>query len=125
MEIQELRIGNWITEPDNEDKNPFQVWGIYHELGNHKINNLPISHFQPIPLTDVYWLKLGFKWCLKPCTWSLGNITLVQWDGDEYRVGDDCGLSIKLNYVHELQNWYYWNSDKKELTIKTEDQPII
>ena len=25
--------------------------------------------------------------------------------------------AYSLNFVHELQNWYYWNSGKKELEI--------
>ena len=59
--IKEYRIGNYINEPLNEDNKPFQIWGIYHEKGNNKINGFPATYFKPIPLTDEWKKKLSFK----------------------------------------------------------------
>lgn len=46
-------------------------------------------YFKPIPLTEEWLLKLPNK------------LIYPEW----------------IKYLHELQNWYYWNNEKKELHI--------
>lgn len=48
------------------------------------------SKASPIPLTEEWLLKLP------------SNLTYPKW----------------IKYLHELQNWYYWNNEKKELELK-------
>ena len=38
MKANELRIGNYVFEPKNENTEPFKIWSIYHEQNNNKIN---------------------------------------------------------------------------------------
>ncbi len=87
MESNELRINNWIIEPGQDENKPFQIFSIYHEAGNNKINGLPITYFKPIPLTEEWLIRLpkGFEY--------------PDW----------------IKFVHDLQNWYYYNNNKKEL----------
>ncbi len=59
--ITELRIGNWIFEPEQDDNKPFQIFSIYHEVKNDKVNGLPICLMRPIPLTEDILLKCGFQ----------------------------------------------------------------
>lgn len=66
--------------------------------GGHQttIDEKEIIHFirfpdkyEPIPLTEEWLLKLP------------KNIKFPEW----------------IKSLHELQNWYYWNNNKKELPI--------
>lgn len=50
----------------------------------------PLEEINPIPLTEEWLQKFPSE--LKYPTW--------------------------IKYVHELQNWYFWNHDKHELPIK-------
>ena len=53
---------------------------------------IPYATFEelvPVPLTDTFMEKFNEK------------IKYPEW----------------VKYVHELQNWYYWNNEKKELEI--------
>lgn len=58
----------------------------------HFINGLGISAIEPIPLTEEWLLRLP------------NELIYPEW----------------IKYLHELQNWYYWNNEKKELTLKNE-----
>jgi len=60
MKANELRIGNWIIEPGQDDDKPFQIFSIYHEDKNNKVNGLPIALMQPIPLTPKWLERFGF-----------------------------------------------------------------
>ena len=126
MDVKELRIGNWITEPNNEDKKPFQVWGLYHEEGNNKINNLPVFYFKPVPLTEDVLRKVG-RLCNKKELYYLDEFNDAC---ESYNVqvfdkstilnlsdeAEDCEC-VEIKYVHELQNLLYYHT-KRELEIK-------
>lgn len=56
-----------------------------------EVNNDDMTHlYTPIPLTEEWLLKLP------------EGLKFPEW----------------IKSVHELQNWHYWNNNKKELTIK-------
>lgn len=122
MNIQELRIGNWITEPLNEDKNPFQIWGVYSETKNNKINNLPISYFKPIPLTKDWLIKFGFEKDMVLAEY-IKNVKMI---GLDLIIGITTNTSgaligiynvkslhtnginfVRIKYVHQFQNLYF------------------
>lgn len=113
MKANELRIGNWITEPLSDDKNPFQIWGIYHEKGNDKINNLPITYFEPIPLTEEWLLKFGFELDYKSdYSISYGHIKNCKFSY-KFNITENKswleyhGGAIECKYAHQLQNIYF------------------
>lgn len=99
MKKQDLRIGN-LVQWDDESSDIVEIVGIYpnEDFNNeywctYKENRLKygaqLSEFVPIKLTEEWLLKLP------------KGLIFPEW----------------IKSVHELQNWYYWNNDKKELTI--------
>lgn len=104
MEAKNFRIGNYIFEPENENKTPFKIWGIYQEPKNEKVNGYPITYFKPIPLTEEWLLKFGF---IRTKTYlhheKMGMVRL-NIDGSLKFPNDIVHTVIK--YVHELQNLF-------------------
>jgi hypothetical protein len=135
MKVNELRIGNYITEPNNEDKEPFKIWGIYYEERNNKVNNLPITYFKPILLTEEWLLRFGFKKVptyFEEVRFGIEYHLTVKSDVefiieyfDDFSCAilgskDDIGITPLLEncrYVHQLQNLYFALTGE-ELTIK-------
>lgn len=137
MEIEYLRIGNYIYEPvngQNDDTKPFKVWGIYHEQGNNKINNFPASYFEPIPLTEEWLLKFGFEKRVNfeysdgsksdtnifiTDSFMVNNYDEKYWSLCKMKYFNqvESVLQTELKYVHQLQNLFFALTGK-ELTIK-------
>jgi hypothetical protein len=116
MKENELRLGNllmWDDESEeiiivkgispNEDYEN-QIWVDYSDFVKESIYSSPIDEFKTIPLTE--------KWLLQ-----LEGYTFIP-DGDRWLNGILIPFWIKS--IHELQNWYYWNNNKKELEFETE-----
>lgn len=60
MKATELRIGNWVTfEPDNGNFIVSQIDA--HNTWSKTINGLCLEDIKPIPLTEEWLLKFGFK----------------------------------------------------------------
>jgi hypothetical protein len=119
MKATELRIGNYINEPLNENKDPFVVWQIYHEEGNNKVNGYPITYFSPIPLTEEWLVKLGFNKTEYTHIYDNGDYSfrldrLSLWD---YTGDDGYCIAVKILHVHQLQNLYFALTGE-ELIIK-------
>lgn len=112
IQAEELRIGNrvfWKPDFSNstvliqveitsvlQDKAGYIPSHLEHRVEPFEddvvTNQIPYASFKeltPIPLTKIFLKKLN------------KNIKHPGW----------------IQYVHELQNWYYWNNDKKELEI--------
>lgn len=131
MKPEELRIGNWILDEDNCEVRIAKVIVVddYHHLGIRHNGTPTVSKVSPIPITEIWLDKLGFK--KEPmddneCYWS-------------YRLNDDtfCDLSFitgdkngelevclfpyerwfRYKYVHQIQNLFFTITGK-ELTIK-------
>lgn len=103
--INDYKIGNYIKEPGQDDDKPFQIWGIYHEKGNDKINNLPINYFQPIPLTESELIKLGFK--NYDCEFTKSGFDIYGFNDNTRFEFANHDFPIKIDFVHELQNLYF------------------
>ena len=85
----ELRIGNLIN--DNAEVVGIVNGTVYVKPSERSIiTSYRYSQLKPIPLTEE-WLKKLPK-----------NLKLPKW----------------IKYVHQAQNWYYWNNKQKELEIK-------
>lgn len=88
MMANELRIGNWVM--GNE---PFQINGIQIALQESRQKGGFNTGWQPIPLTEEWVVRFGFK-----------QSNLV---GGIYT---DANLDVKVHlpkYVHQLQNLYF------------------
>lgn len=117
MKASELRIGNLIKGKSPEKKvyeEPVELNEYYFLLF---LNNM--MDVEPIPLTEEWLLKLGFKQCgYEMLSWKhetlLPSFDLdgINWaDFDEpdyqflnYKVADEI---LRIDYVHQLQNLYF------------------
>jgi hypothetical protein len=95
LKSNELRIGNYVNHSDFNT--PVMVSGLILEdsrprvaIINGSTTFLVGGDWSAIPLTEEWLIKLPI----------------------------DLIYPIWIKYLHELQNWYYWNNEKKELTIK-------
>lgn len=116
IKANELRIGNWIFEAEQDDNKPFQIFSIYHEVKNDKVNGLPICLMRPIPLTEDILVKCGFE-CFEfdngqPNQYRFKSRLIVIRDN----VFIDYGSSVKILYLHQLQNLYFTLTNE-ELSI--------
>jgi hypothetical protein len=100
IKANELRIGNYVALT-KEAKEDFQ--NIIGEKTNDCYDitffnpdgvdfdgyDFTFNELKPIPLTEDWLLKLP------------KDLVYPDW----------------IEFVHDLQNWYYWNNNKKELII--------
>ena len=127
MDVKELRIGNWIqseTEVFGEKK--FRQWQVEIEDLEY-IESNPEDYFG-IPITEDWLLKAGFNTTPLGYKINIGDkreLTLSlcndKGKGEYYfyvRDNEDfTGFSIRIFYLHQLQNLYFALTNK-ELEIK-------
>lgn len=116
MKSNELRIGNLIliAYAGIEGKE----WRIYPTKISDIIDiEWHPDDYRPIPLTNEWLVKLGFKWSDKYCLWTIENPLYFPLRSDFSLVIFRRGIKIKPDYVHELQNLYFALTGE-ELTIK-------
>jgi len=122
MKASELRIGNWVLYKDN-----FISWD-YEDFGEVEHSNIEDS-IKPIPLTEEWLVKLGFKsnkyndeyslelgseTYLLDCEYTdkgVFNFVIESVEGKGYCLPPD------IKHIHELQNLYFALTNQ-ELTIK-------
>ena len=124
LSSRELRIGNWVKHKKNatsasEYPNTEFQWELAHFFDIER-NHLHIDSIEPIPLTEEWIKKLGFKkpyedesyksrrWLPKETiSHSRWSIYLIpekgEWRINQYNKGKICSLK----YVHQLQNLYF------------------
>jgi hypothetical protein len=129
MKAQELRIGNYHLYHivDKLDER-----GEYDEVCQIDIEDLRIldrfdsPEYKPIPLSEEWLLKLGFKDCpgysQRGTYFELDDIFICLTDFSVSLIADDpyCAHKVKqkIEYVHQLQNLYSALTGK-ELEIKS------
>jgi hypothetical protein len=111
IDAKDLRIGNWVLNQDGtlNDKPigvPLQI-----EEQDFKWAAL----YVPIPLSPELLLKCGFSKIGKDDNY-INLIGVKIWsDGEKfYHINSE--MLTHLDYLHQLQNWYYFNAGE-ELTI--------
>ena len=113
MEAKELRIGNlfrFISTNYIEYVSDIKTNGLKTPV----INNVSIKDTEPIPLTEEWLVKFGFKFLNGYGFPMFGNY-LQKEDGIYwYNVN---GNFIDIDHVHQLQNLYFALTNE-ELTIK-------
>jgi hypothetical protein len=101
IETKELRIGNWV-ELENHvcalNKTTFKAI----LFGNYKSLN-------PVPITEEWLLKLGFKFNNFNEDYYFENFSfrLHLWKNENEFVYYWKGGNIFIQYVHQLQNLFY------------------
>lgn len=113
MKANELRIGNYVI--DNRDDSIHKVTG--GTIHSYEFSNTSI--LKPIPLTEEWLLKFGFKY--SPCGisgadmwqglgfWQLPNteITLRGDKNCKYQLRIHGFINSNYVFVHQLQNLYF------------------
>ena len=119
MEATELRIGNWVNfKFGNKESDVMICW---NDLRNFEMN-IKLDRFndiyKPIPLTEEWLLKFGFKKTDDTCDfvyWELDNLTFCDVLPDNLEL-----INYELSpckHVHQLQNLYFALTNK-ELELK-------
>lgn len=136
MKSNELRIGN-LFYPINRsnkihipDEIPMKiciigfkieaVLYIYNYASEEKWNTYKLSDMSPIPLTEKYLRRFGFnkKAGIYGYLWVLNHIEIAETSkGFFIESGFDNKKSKLLKYVHELQNYCFFNYDE-EIILK-------
>jgi len=118
MIVTELRICNYVFANGKIDQvSEITSFGV----DVFKCKDIAII-VNPIPLTEEWLLKFGFKKVLSGLFWSNQWITLNM-DFEQYFTDGnyhDYLVGNKIEYVHQLQNLNFSISVGEELTIKTE-----
>ena len=116
MKATELRIGNIVmcegliqTVECICDTDSGEAECCLSLYGNYAIS------ISPIPLTEEWLLKFGFKVYNEHGWYEINNYHQINLIGDYLVNGVQC-ISNKINYVHQLQNLYFATTGN-ELTI--------
>ena len=102
MKANELRIGNWINrDSENEE---LRLWHFY------KIAECVFDEddLKPIPLTEEWLLKFGFKKIGGTIYKNIGSIE-IGLTGKRFYIQIRCeNITIQnIKHVHQLQNLYF------------------
>jgi hypothetical protein len=101
MKVEELRIGNLVNIGGEINKIELVDFVDIYE---HKT----LFHYQPIPLTDEWLIKLGFE--TDGVEWWNSIIVLgIFKDGLNYLPTEEIHYRVgqEFKYVHQLQNLHY------------------
>ena len=98
MDIKNLRVGNWveIIQPNKEVYTTIQPSCFSVEIK---------KFYNPIPLTEEWLLKFGFK-NIK-FKYEINNFIIWLDPRSTYYYLNYEGGNIEIKYVHELQNLYF------------------
>jgi hypothetical protein len=133
MTVQELRIGNYVNVL-KDGQSPFRIdlfdyvskgIGKFGQIDNHKLHPTTwyLQDLQPIPLTEEWLLKFGFKRRkYENSYWFEKSKNKLLFLSNDINPNKGCAYSTKLDhiflhdgpsnikkvkYVHQLQNLYF------------------
>lgn len=122
MDIKELRIGNIIQSISKAfGENHLGQWSITEEDMVYIIESENKSHYKPVPITEEYLLKFGFKkttenagtlicFKLDIITHSNRTMTIAEWiksDKGHWQIWIESIDLVRIKYVHQLQNLHF------------------
>lgn len=116
MEAKELRIGNWVNlSKDNfKTKYPYEVDG--HDI--YEVDESGCDDICPIPLTEEWLIKLGFKKSSDTC-YVRDRFRYYTNQIPKGATGYSNVVTFKtmpishVNKVHQLQNLYFGLTQKE------------
>lgn len=128
MNKKELRIGNLVSDVNSSDSFFADVKRLSYRRCYYGLFDCKYSDLKPIPLTEEWLLKFGFKFSfeLRKKCYSNSDYSIIFWFFRNGRV--DARISgvefsenhknkNRLIYVHQLQNIYFALTGE-ELTLK-------
>jgi hypothetical protein len=118
LSSQELRIGNYVEYGGVINK-VYLVSHIYFQVESTDIPTFTANKnraAEPIPLTEEWLFKFGFKKHHKHGYFYIENFTIdVDMNGQFFMC--DVDIHVVLKYVHQLQNLYFAFTSE-ELTLE-------
>jgi hypothetical protein len=111
---RDLRIGNWILFNKTEilaPSDPQPVTGVtrYGVFTIYR-SSLAFEKIFPIPLTPEVLLACGFEFDYESESW-INELGIRLWSSEKdgsknfYHINSE--LLVNLDYIHQLQNFYY------------------
>ena len=128
MKASELRLGNFVHHNEN-NKAHIDNYLTVCELTEKSITTFYRSFdgaiqvvrnkkdYQPIPLTEEWLLRLGFKKVSNRQEYVIFRMRVCKTTDNEFVCPDYDDRDIVLHFVHSLQNFYHAIIGQ-ELTIK-------
>ena len=114
IQANELRIGNLVN---SKNDGIISITNISEKSvavnDAHCYNHIPVEFISPIPLTEEWLLKLGFKKRKNRHLFHWENKIVISEYKDEFenffypKTGYDIRFSNEIKYVHQLQNLYF------------------
>lgn len=128
IKSEELMVGNMVDclHHNNDSPNPkkYNIPVVIRTFSGDIVvlstgERVEYKYLSGIPLTP----EILTKWCgfeeFPKWEYFRNGIKLYRdSNGIFYDVHGNGMKIIVFDYLHELQNWYYWNSGKQQLTIK-------
>lgn len=117
MKIEELQIGNWVFDTNNDiecqvDIKDFRNGGEYI-----------LDYYEPIPLTAEILEKNGWryedfsKYYADDDLYYVCNEIVIHINKDKFEIRCTESVDIELKYVHELQNILKLMKIEKEIKL--------
>jgi hypothetical protein len=114
MKATELRIGNWVKQPNGI----IEVFTVSDSDDEGDINSYLEDEIEPIPLTEEWLVSFGF--IDDKITFELKGFMLGWYRNDEFYYLPTNQINVRnkiqIKYVHQLQNLYFALTGE-ELTI--------
>ena len=107
MKSNELRIGNWVEQPNN---GVTRVTAILNDLQIKTETGYVDKYCMPIPLTEEWLLKFGFELDIEDGGYQKGKYKVsVSDEGCLFfiYIGYYPEEIAEFKYVHQLQNLYF------------------
>ena len=114
IQANELRIGNLVN---SKNDGIISITNISEKSvavsEAHCYNHIPVEFISPIPLTEEWLLKFGFKKRKNRHLFHWENKIVISEYKDEFenffypKTGYDIRFSNEIKYVHQLQNLYF------------------
>lgn len=121
MKVNELRNDNWVSCIYNGLSKDVQVYDFDRKEIQHTDEGtkpLAIRRFDPIPLTEEWLLKFGFKKSKNRYELKCFSLGKYPKDGSIYLTHtSNNDMYTDILFVHQLQNLYFALTGS-ELTIK-------
>lgn len=116
IKANELRIGNIVkSNVGNPESNDWVIIELHHLIHIHDGNYLG---YEPIPLTEEWLLKFGFKEVSCDKFFKDDFAVYFGWY-EQISIYNDDQFLRNLIYIHQLQNLYFALTGE-ELTINPE-----
>ena len=113
MKAQELRIGNWIKQPNGLN----QIFQIDDVEDDYLINTFEESEIEPIPLTEEWMFRFGWHnagYCDEGELWNNNDGFWLIKNTNEFSffISEYSGMP-PIKFVHQLQNVIFYMTGKE------------